>query len=310
MLKIIRACLYYLPTKMYLLRLIKANPNKTILVIPQSSMGDASIAMAYSYKSKKPLLVLAHQKNSFFLSNYQIQSTFIWLSDKAMKKFDYFSGVIRHFTSGKIIECMKDGDLVFGHQSAYILTRKHCLSSELSALGIIRDFGFFAHPNDMPIYASIPKIENTKITKWFDNNRNIKKVFINNCSDSSEGIDEISMNRLIDGFVKLNYKVFINEIPKDNMNGEVCFDNSIVKLPCTMSELFYISSTFDFIVSLRSGVLDILAGQNKNIIAIHTKKEWFNLYKMEHWKNGAKDYLFKGKETVDDIINYVANGTK
>ena len=210
--KIFLGLFWFLPTRRYVLRLLKKYKDKVIIILPQTSKGDTIIALSFANVLEKSYLIVGCEANKDIIENYNLDAAVLIKKNKSLKRFVYFSGVIRYLSSGKIIKAMRNQRLIIGHQSAYIITKKQMFLKELSAIGIIRDLGYSLPSSANPHFFSLKSYHNPNITDWFiENKRPI--VLLNNDSDSSPSINEEIFDDLIKMLINKGYIVFLSKYP-------------------------------------------------------------------------------------------------
>ena len=255
----------------YFKRQMKKYPDACLAFIPETGIGDFIVSMAYlkSFKeqvNKKIILYIGNSNSLKYLINfYQSYDEVKYLKIKKMKNISK-AGI-----------CMKK----WSWYEKYHTRRKMIIISPWPYMneGLL----YFKKLNCIDLFADTVfrfedkyEIDYPKLNfKTFANN---KKVLFNVSSYSSKISNDLFFP-IVQYFQSLGYEIYTNCINENSY----CLPNTKPYI-ASISELIENVKQFEYIVSVRSGILDLLASSKVKQIVIYENHRFFNLYSLKMWR--------------------------
>lgn len=144
-------------------------------------------------------------------------------------------------------------------------------------------------------YPSLPNNEDNVVAL-----ENGKKILLNAVSNSSKIPIEI-FDPIIKYFRNNGYIVYMNCAYPDDY-----YIDGTQQLVTSSDELYAIGQEFDFIVSIRSGILDFLASKGKRQIVLYDHNDFMELFTMKQWPGvNALEMYYDDPNLMEKIKVYV-----
>ena len=255
----------------YFKKQMKKNPDACLAFIPECGIGDFIISIAYlkSFKeqaNKKIILYIGDSKSLRYLINfYQSYDEVKYLKIKKMKKISK-AGI-----------CMKK----WSWYEKYHNKRKMIIISPWPYVneGLL----YFKKLNCLDLFADTVfrfvdtyEIDYPKLKfKTFTDN---KKVLFNISSYSSKISNDLFFP-IVEYFQSLGYEIYTNCINENSF----CLPNTKPYI-ASINDLIENIKQFEYIISVRSGILDLLASSKVKQIVIYENHRFINLYSLKMWK--------------------------
>ena len=262
---------YYFSALISLLVILAKHPRRIIYLYQWEGMGDLSIALSYV-----PAHMELNKRKGFFCL-YKKHNRYI--------RFFSFIGKNVKYYNFQRLDNMCVVALRFFRRSKRVIVLN---PNNYSDLGIyeyqeISSYGWGEFTRDYIL--NIPKnfysaIYYPKETSGAcEINIEPNAVLINLTSNTAPSLDEFHLFKICESLSKKGYSVYINQ--------QQSFGYKSFYFP--LNEMLKNSHKFSYIISVRSGLLDLLSGKNANIIAINTTDEnnYSLRYNMSYWRNGG-----------------------
>ena len=101
---------------------------------------------------------------------------------------------------------------------------------------------------------------------------------------------------IVKDFLKSGYKVYCN------VAGDQVPLRDTIELRCSVQELYDLAGDAEYIISVRSGILDYILANCRRIIAVYDKQEFYRLYSLKTWKSECKIWEFINNSNVQNEI--------
>ncbi len=280
-LKIIYLCkIYYrrIVYKLYFKRQMKKHRDACLVYFPEEGIGDLCIAMANLNAFKEEV----NKKTILFLCDLNIIKSIAPLYDYVdeidfikVKKMNAIARTLAHGKYWRWYEKYHGANkLIIVSPWAYV-SAGMLYYRKLDCLSLLADT---AYRLEGKTTISFPHLKANEIP--VDNNKKILfNLFSNSMVVPIEGFLPIA-----EYFKSLGYEIYTN--CKDEKS--YCLSGTKPYI-CTIIELYQNAKQFEYIVSIRSGILDLLASTGVKQIVFYNGINFFNLYSMKMW--GGVDAL-------------------
>ncbi len=289
----------------YFKRQMKKYPDSCLAFIPETGIGDFIVSMAYlkSFReqiNKKIILYIGDSNSLRYLINfYQSYDEVKYLKIKKMKIIS------------KASICMKNWPWYekYHNQRKMVIISPWTYMNEgllyfkkLNCLNLFADTVFRFEDNYEIDY---PKLS----FKTFTDN---KRVLFNISSYSSKISNDLFFP-IVEYFQSLGYEIYTNCINENSF----CLPNTKPYI-ASINDLIENIKQFEYIISVRSGILDLLASSKVKQIVIYENHRFINLYSLKMWKcmdvlemlSTEPKMMEKIKFFVDKNSNIVTNKNK
>lgn len=257
--------------KIYFRHQMKKNFDSFLVFIPEIGIGDFIIAMAYlkTFKEKADKKLILYVNNTSAIkalaSFYESYDEIRYVKIKRMhrivricmhlKNWNWYE---RYRTENKLIIV---SPWLYVNEGLLYFKKLNCL--DLFADTVFR----FEDTYEI----DYPKL---KFKTFTDN----KKVLFNISSYSSKISNDLFFP-IVEYFQSLGYEIYTNCINENSF----CLPNTKPFIT-SISDLIENIKQFEYIISVRSGILDLLASSKVKQIVIYENHRFLNLYSLKMWK--------------------------
>lgn len=283
-----------LKARNYLEKICKKYPDYCVVHSWCSGIGDDVLTMAYlkAFREKigKKILLVSPENTKELIERYSGYDDVIFLEK------NFCNGLNQAFQGIRIgrkwyENLRKENRLVC--TCVWFLVNDEILRylNGLYWLNVLRDV-IYKIPEDSPV--QFPAQKKTDVPL------NQKRILVNPFSNSSR-IPVESMTEIIDFFRAEGYAIFTNCVQADSF----CFDGT-ERYCKSFMELYDEADSFEYIVSVRSGIVDLLASRNLRKIVLRSKSPLLkNIYSMKMWKCDALEMDFDAPDRMERIKKFV-----
>lgn len=270
----------------------KHNPDYSVVISDGTGIGDLCFSLSYlldfrAKLNKKIILVLSENLREV-VTCFKGYDKLLFLPKKQISDFRYVLN--RHIKWRWYEKKFANNEVIFTYARYYsIINNKR----EKSILNILLDDVY-----RLPVYSSFqfPEVP----TRHVEHLQNGKKILFNLTSYSSK----INMNvfsPILEFFQNKKYIAYTNCF-KDN---DVCLPQTN-RLKLDIFQLYTISNQFDYVVSVRSGILDFIASKARKQIVLYEHNNFMTLYTMKQWPDvEALEMYYDDSNLMKKIKEYV-----
>ena len=272
----------------------KYNHKNYLILISTFSLGDCLYALSCldAYKQKNPskkIAVIGKERNRQILELYSQIDELVLVSEE--KDIDTY----RKFMETKKLFRISKKNNVF-QTDPYCWGREVC--QEYDAIYLLQTYLFNLSQNDIITYPDVPLVPVNSIKDFQCNKDRI--VVLNPYSYSMYIMNEDLFSRICTVLNQSGYIVYTNVVgDQDVVEGSF-------ELRCSIIELYSIAMEIPYVISIRSGILDLLVNTNTKIIALYGECEDLikTLYTLKGWKKGHVLEIFDTTDT-DAVLSDV-----
>ena len=278
----------------YLKHLCKKNKDYCNIVIFGGAIGDCCIAMAYLLEFRKKLErkinIIVSESLKELVQCYDGYDKVTYVSKQAIVHMEFVT--TRKFPWTWYFKQIDTPQLIITNPWIY-LDRELLKLRDLNCLNIMRDIIYHLNENVRCQTPQIKYNQNIHI-------RGKKNILFNPFSNSMQ-CDPNIFNEIIDYFKLRGYNLYTNCINNDAF----CFPGT-ERLVSSIFDLYNLIDQFECIVSIRSGILDLLASKNiKQIVLYDPNAGYKNLYSLKMWGINALELYYDDNKIIEKINTFL-----
>ena len=268
--------------------------NHTLYVYMWPHIGDVCIAMSYlkAYREQKKIdsiTLLIKQQNYELCNSYE--NTFdnvVFFNEKQLFKLSKSRFVIRflkklHISIDKHFVCT----------TPFLFDDRLLHSEEITAGLLTKRVIYDIKGNVSPVYPKMPTID-SEAYKLFCKEKD--KVIIAPFASSANEIENGFWEELANELMLKGYSVYTN-VTKDREDIK-----GTKRLDCSIVELLGYAENANVFISLRSGIVDLVAGCKCKKIVIYNDYKFPELYDLTSWGNNDSLFQLFGEPSIEKIL--------
>lgn len=273
-------------------RIAKKNSDYTIAIMYGTGIGDLCLSIAYlqefkaHYQRKICLVASSTLKELVFC--YGGYDKLVFISKQQTN--DMIFMLLKHFRWRWFERKFNNYEIIYTNPWYYqeMSSSQNCFVLDILKKNVYR------------IDSDICQIPRIPLSEGDCKTENYKKILINGFSNSTV-IDIQIFDKLILYFKKLGYVVYSNCINESSF----CFNNT-ERLVSDIFNLYSIANKFDYILSVRSGIIDFLASAKTKFILLYEHNNYLPLYSIKQWPNvDAIELYYDDENLMRKISEYV-----
>lgn len=279
-------------SKRLIKKIKKRNPEYSIVISDGTGIGDLCFSLSYlpdfrSRLNKKILLVLSENLRDI-VACFKGYDKLLFFSKKQISDFRYVLN--RHIKWKWYEENFANNEVIFTYARYYSIVKN---KSEKNILDILLNDIYRLQVHRYFQYPVVP-------ARTVEHLQEGKKILFNLSSNSSE-ISVETFNKILKFFQDRKYIMYTNCV-KDS---DVCLFKTN-RLQLSIFQLYSISDQFDYVVSVRSGILDFIASKAKKHIVLYEHNNFLPLYTMKQWPGvDALEMYYDDPDLMEKIEEYV-----
>lgn len=295
----------YISSRKLLKRVYSIYGPDSLVIVLLKGVGDTIYGLAFlealkTRHKKANIVVIGNEKLEWLIEKYPFIDTF---EPYNTKNSEYKR--IEHFFLCERVKKIALFENIYNTDPFHVYSR---IEDGKTAISLLRN-RVFNLDSGCPI--TFPQLDSVSIDFIDDSLKESKKIIINPYSNSISEINIQLYAPVVKRLNQLGYVVFTNLI-----DGQECIPETI-PLKCSLIQLVSIIRQSRGVVSVRSGILDLIINEDIPILAIYANctDKFKNIYTLNGWNGNSRvteiDYDgMKDKEFYQQIENWISSSLK